>query len=51
MAQDRARLVELRATLRGMMERSPLMNAPRFARHLEAAYRAMWGRWCEQPTG
>jgi predicted O-linked N-acetylglucosamine transferase (SPINDLY family) len=24
------------------------MDAPRFARNLEAAYREMWRRWCAQ---
>jgi len=24
---------------------SPLMDAPRFARNVEAAYRSMWERW------
>jgi predicted O-linked N-acetylglucosamine transferase (SPINDLY family) len=36
------RLVNLRQELRGMMERSALMDAKRFARNLEAAYRWMW---------
>jgi predicted O-linked N-acetylglucosamine transferase (SPINDLY family) len=46
LAQDLSRLGELRATLRERMQASPLMNAPRFARNLEAAYRTMWQRWC-----
>jgi predicted O-linked N-acetylglucosamine transferase (SPINDLY family) len=37
----------LRAELRQRMSTSPLMDAPRFTRHLEAAYREMWRRWCE----
>jgi predicted O-linked N-acetylglucosamine transferase (SPINDLY family) len=28
------------------MQRSPLMDASRFARDIETAYRAMWERWC-----
>jgi predicted O-linked N-acetylglucosamine transferase (SPINDLY family) len=43
---DPARLAELRATLRGRMERSVLMDAPRWARSIEAAYRVMWREWC-----
>jgi protein O-GlcNAc transferase len=31
------------------MERSPLMDAPRFARSIEAAYRQMWRVWCLKP--
>jgi predicted O-linked N-acetylglucosamine transferase (SPINDLY family) len=46
LATDLPRLQELRRGLRGRMERSPLMDAPRFARDIEAAYRRMWHKWC-----
>jgi protein O-GlcNAc transferase len=46
LAHDLARLAELRATLRGRLEASPMMDAPRFARDLERAYRQMWQAWC-----
>ncbi len=42
------RLAELRATMRERMLASPLMDAPRFARHMEAAYRRLWQRWCDR---
>lgn len=45
LAHDRDRLVSLRATLRERLVRSPLMDAPRFARNIEAAYRQMWQAW------
>ncbi len=45
-AKDLPRLSNLRSTLRQRMEQSPLMDAPRFARNVEAAYRAMWRKWC-----
>ena len=45
LAGDLPRLAELRRTLRARMETSPLMDAPRFARHGETAYRTMWQRW------
>jgi predicted O-linked N-acetylglucosamine transferase (SPINDLY family) len=46
LANDLPRLTTLRAALRQRMERSPLMDAPRFARNMEAAYRQMWRQWC-----
>jgi predicted O-linked N-acetylglucosamine transferase (SPINDLY family) len=44
---DLPRLRELRRTLRGRMKQSPLMDAPRFARNIESAYRQMWRNWCQ----
>jgi predicted O-linked N-acetylglucosamine transferase (SPINDLY family) len=46
LAQDLPRLSQLRTSLRDRMQKSPLMDAPRFARNVEAAYREMWQRWC-----
>lgn len=46
LAQDRARLAALRAGMRERMTASPLMDAGRFTRNLEKAYRAMWQTWC-----
>jgi protein O-GlcNAc transferase len=46
LANDLPRLRGLRATLRQRMEASPLMDAPRFARDVETAFRALWRRWC-----
>ncbi len=46
LANDLPRLSGLRATLRDRMRASPLMDAPRFARNVEAAYRKMWQCWC-----
>jgi len=42
LAADRPRLAGLRQNLRGRLERSPLMDAARFARHLEELYRRIW---------
>jgi protein O-GlcNAc transferase len=47
LARDAPRLAKLRAALRETMRRSPLTDEPRFMRHLDAAYRSMWRRWCE----
>jgi len=47
LAKGLPRLHDLRTTLRQRMEQSPLMDAPRFARNIEAAYRRMWRSWCE----
>jgi protein O-GlcNAc transferase len=44
--RDADRLRTLRNELRARMEASPLMNAPQFARGLEAAFRTAWRAWC-----
>jgi protein O-GlcNAc transferase len=46
LAADLPGLIELRRSLRARITASPLMDAPRFARHMEAAYRQMWRQWC-----
>jgi predicted O-linked N-acetylglucosamine transferase (SPINDLY family) len=46
LALDPARLKSLRAGLRGRVQAGPLMDAARFTRHLEQAYRGMWQQWC-----
>jgi protein O-GlcNAc transferase len=45
-SSDLPRLAKLRAALRPRMLASPLMDAPRFARNVEAAYRSIWQAWC-----
>jgi predicted O-linked N-acetylglucosamine transferase (SPINDLY family) len=47
LAGDLPRLRELRSTLRQRMERSPLMDAPKYARNIESVYRQMWHTWCQ----
>lgn len=47
LAEDREHLKALRANLRERMQKSPLMDAPRFAKALECAFREMWRRWCD----
>jgi protein O-GlcNAc transferase len=51
LASDLPRLAELRRTLRDRMRASPLMDAPRFARDIEAAYRQLWHLWCKTAAG
>jgi len=50
LANDLTHLRALRASLRERMEKSPLMDATRFARHVEAAYRTMWHRFCARSS-
>ncbi|HEY2412226.1 MAG TPA: tetratricopeptide repeat protein [Pirellulaceae bacterium] len=50
LAADLDRLAGLRQTLRGRMQQSPLMNAPRFATAIESDYRQMWQNWCGQDS-
>jgi len=45
---DLQRLAALRSELRQQVLRSPIFDAPRFARHFEAALRDMWRQWCNQ---
>jgi predicted O-linked N-acetylglucosamine transferase (SPINDLY family) len=46
LARDLPRLAEIRRTLRPRMERSVLMDARRFARGVENAFRTAWREWC-----
>lgn len=45
---DAERLAAMRHDLRDRLESSPVMDAPRFARGMEAALRTIWREWCEQ---
>jgi len=48
LAGDLPRLDNLRANLRDRMQASPLMDAPRFTRDIETAYRTLWQCWCRE---
>jgi protein O-GlcNAc transferase len=48
LAADFPRLQGLRQTLRQRMRHSPLMDAGRFARNIESAYRDAWRSWCRR---
>ena len=47
LARDLDRMTSLRRGTRARMLASPLMDAEKFARDVEAAYRRMWHVWCE----
>ncbi|HTW93459.1 MAG TPA: tetratricopeptide repeat protein [Tepidisphaeraceae bacterium] len=47
LARDGQRLEELHRTLRGRMERSPLMDGAAFARGMERIFSDIWAKWCE----
>lgn len=51
LANDLARLSQLRRSMRERMLASPLMDAHRFARDIENAYRKMWRKWCDSDRG
>jgi predicted O-linked N-acetylglucosamine transferase (SPINDLY family) len=46
LTRDLGKLADLRAGLRGRMEASPLMDAEKYARDVERAYRSAWKNWC-----
>ena len=45
-AANLARLSDLRGSLRERIRSSPLMDAVRFTRNIEAIYRRAWREWC-----
>lgn len=47
LGSDLSALSALRAGLRSRLQSSPLMDAPRFARDMESAYRTAWKTWCD----
>jgi predicted O-linked N-acetylglucosamine transferase (SPINDLY family) len=51
LAQDRARLATLRASLRGELRASPLCDAPAYAARFHAAIRDCWKQWCARQAG
>ena len=48
LATERARLREMRSTLRERMKASPLCDSSGLTKMLEDEYRAMWQRWLER---
>jgi protein O-GlcNAc transferase len=48
-ADNLPELNHIRSSLRSHMQQSPLMDAARFAGHIEDAFRSMWQRWCANP--
>ncbi|MSU65631.1 MAG: tetratricopeptide repeat protein [Opitutus sp.] len=50
MARDLDSLARRRAGLRAHVQASRLMDAQRFARNVEAAYRRMWRTWCDRKS-
>lgn len=47
LAQNRESLAKIRATLRARIASSGLFDCKKFAAGLEAAYREMWRKWCQ----
>jgi predicted O-linked N-acetylglucosamine transferase (SPINDLY family) len=51
LAADIPGLSALRSRLREQLRASPVFDAPRFGRHLVAAWQGMWRVWCESEEG
>jgi predicted O-linked N-acetylglucosamine transferase (SPINDLY family) len=49
-AREEKTITQLRASLRGRMRESPLMDEFRFVRDVESAYRRMWQSWCSKAS-
>jgi predicted O-linked N-acetylglucosamine transferase (SPINDLY family) len=47
LASNREVLAKIREGMRARVEKSPLMDQPRFARNMEQAYKAMWQAWID----
>ena len=48
LAEDPAKLIQMRKALRPRLLASSLCDGRAFAHKFEAAYRNMWKRWCER---
>jgi predicted O-linked N-acetylglucosamine transferase (SPINDLY family) len=46
LAGDRSALASLRQNMREHLRSAPILDAARFTRSLEAAYRTIWQHWC-----
>jgi protein O-GlcNAc transferase len=46
LASNLSQLTHLRSNLRERLRQSPLMDASRFAKNVEQAFRQMWQNWC-----
>jgi protein O-GlcNAc transferase len=51
LAENPAKIAELRKSLRSRMMASPLMDKRLFARDMENAFRTMWRTWCGRTGG
>jgi protein O-GlcNAc transferase len=50
-AHELDRLAPERATLRERLMTSPIGNAQQYVRAVEATYRSLWQRWCNEKSG
>jgi predicted O-linked N-acetylglucosamine transferase (SPINDLY family) len=49
-ANDLPRLASIRAGMRDRLLASPLLDAKKYTRNLEAAYHQVWRKWCANPV-